>query len=140
MVALEKMKLSEQKISDLKLSDTLITCRADTKVRDVIIMLREARIGSMVIVDDDKRAIGIFTERDYLFKFPLDSNADLDGPISAYMTANPKSVKKDDSIYRASVFMRVGRFRHLVVEDEDQKVDTMVSVRDIVDYVIDQFE
>lgn len=103
----------------------------------MITTLKANKIGSIVISDGNSTALGIFTERDVLMKIVGNPNVSLDEPIEAYMTKSPKWVTSDDTIERAMLLMRVGRFRHLVVVDRGEKLQSVLSVKDLTDFILD---
>lgn len=114
-----------------------LSCSPDTHLEKVVALLKEKRVGSIVITDDEMQVLGIFTERDLLMKAygnPMSSDQD---PIEMYMTKKPKTIRKTDSLERAAVFMRIGKFRHLIITDEDGKLSGVLSIRDILAFLVD---
>ena len=59
--------------------------------------------------------------------------------IDKIMTANPDTVRPDDSALEALEIMRVRHYRHLPVVDEG-KVVGMVSVRDLYEVMKEELE
>ena len=114
-----------------------LSCEAHEKVRDVVKKMNDKRTGSIVIVDGEGKAQGIFTERDYMTKsLALDDMLDMD--IKDMMTKNPKTVPESFRLDVAVGIMRLGKFRHLVVvDDETEKVVGVVSMRDFFNFFCD---
>ena len=104
-------------------------------VRDSIRMMREHRIGCLLVVEDDRLA-GIITERDLLLKL---DQADLGHPVREYMTPDPEVLTLDDPIVYALNKMSVGGFRHVPLVDAAGHPVGVVSVKDVVDYIVDFF-
>lgn len=125
------------KVKDLTLSSEPKTCQVGDSVKDVVKLLQENRIGSIVVMDGEKIA-GIFTERDYLKKVAYIDHIPENTPISLLMTPNPKTTKITDPVKKAAFLMRMGNFRHVVVIDEQDKFKTVLSVKDILDFIFDE--
>ena len=103
--------------------------------RDAIRVMREHRIGCVLVVEDE-HLLGIFTERDILLKL---EQADVDRPVRELMTADPEVLPVDAPIVYALNKMSVGGFRHVPLVDEAQRPVGIVSVKDIIDYIVDFF-
>ena len=104
-------------------------------VRDAIRTMREHRIGCVLVVEAE-RLVGIITERDLLLKL---DRADVARPIRDFMTPDPEVLKATDPIVYALNKMSVGGFRHVPLVDEEHRPVGIVSVKDIVDYIVDFF-
>jgi CBS domain-containing protein len=105
-------------------------------LEDAVIAMREARVGCMLVVDDDGYLIGIFTERDLLLRL---ESADLSRNIRPYMTRDPETLRPADPIAFALNLMSVGGFRHVPLVDEHGRPLGVVSVKDVVNYLADVF-
>ncbi len=104
----------------------------DAALRDAIGMMREHHIGCVLVVDGD-RLLGILTERDLLLKVEI---ADLAKPIAEFMTPAPETLQLDDPIVWALNRMSVGGYRHVPLVDREGKPVGIVSVKDIVHYIV----
>src|SRR5947209_1632741 len=62
-----------------------------TTVREAIDVMLGRNIGALLITDDDGRLLGIFSERDLLTKYAGVLGAQLEAPVSEYMTAHPET-------------------------------------------------
>jgi CBS domain-containing protein len=124
------------KISDLKLSKSTTTCSPTSSLGEVIKILKKSKGGSIIIVENQK-PVGIFTERDYLLQVAGEESTKLQTPISKFMTKNPKSVLLDSDVREALGLMRVGNFRHLVVVDEKQHLVSVLSIKDVLYFLVD---
>ena len=113
-----------------------LTVSETTSVREVIDRLREHRIGSVVVVDGEGKLTGIFTERDCVLKL-FNDGTDLDLPITSVMTGEPVSQTMDSTIAYALNLMSHGGFRHLPIVDEGGAPIGMVSVKDVVDHLVE---
>ena len=108
-----------------------VTVGVGVSVRDVVRVMYENSIGSIVIVDDVGRPIGIFTERDLLRL--VAQGASLDSPVDSVMSRDLVVVKDVEGVVRAAMLMSEHRIRHLPVVDDEGKLMGVISVRDVVD-------
>lgn len=106
-----------------------ITCPPQTPVRTVIASMREHRIGSMVVTDDDTKPIGIFTLRDLVDRVTLSEDA-LDHPISAVMTEDVFTLAPDATVYEAALAMLRRGIRHLLIVENGRLVG-IISEKDL---------
>ena len=104
-------------------------------VSDALRTMREHRIGCVLVVAGE-RLVGILTERDLLLK--LDQAA-LGRPVAELMTPDPEVLSPDDPIVYALNKMSVGGFRHVPLVDAGGQPVGVISVKDIVDYIVDFF-
>ncbi|HID23462.1 MAG TPA: CBS domain-containing protein, partial [Planctomycetaceae bacterium] len=99
-------------------------------VRHAIRRMAEHNVGAVLVLEEQK-PVGVFTERDVLLK----TGSDLDGPVSKYMTPDPQTLSQNDSVAYALHEMDVGGYRHLPIVDESGNATGMVSVRDVLHYL-----
>ena len=107
----------------------LVSARPDETVRDAACRMAENGCGS-ILVAEDERLLGIFTERDLLVRVAA---AGLDlarTKLRDVMTAEPETIRAEESVAEAVRRMDEGCFRHLPVVDGD-RVLGVVSTRDI---------
>jgi CBS domain-containing protein len=104
-------------------------------VREAIGLMREHRVGCVLVVESE-RLIGIITERDLLLKL---AEGDLGRPVRELMTPEPEVLRPEDPIVYALNRMSVGGFRHVPLVDDAGRPVGVVSVKDIVDYIVDFF-
>ncbi len=112
-----------------------VTLPASATCRDAIHLMREHRIGCILVVQAE-RLVGILTERDLLLK--LDQGA-LERPLRDLMTPDPEVLTLDAPIVYALNKMSVGGFRHVPLVDGCGNAVGIVSVKDIIDYIVDFF-
>ncbi len=105
-------------------------------VADAVKLMREKKVGC-VLVCEQRRIVGIFTERDLLRRI-LSAGKSFDTPMRDCMTADPVTVHPRDSISCAINRMQRGGYRHLPVVVDDKPVG-ILSVRRIVHYVVEHF-
>ncbi|MNL31078.1 inosine 5'-monophosphate dehydrogenase [compost metagenome] len=89
------------------------------------------------MVVDNERFVGIFTERDYARKVILKGRSSKETLIGEIMTSTPVSVTIDDSIEHCMKLMTNKFIRHLPVVEND-KLAGLISIGDVVKYIIDE--
>src|SRR5574337_375799 len=108
----------------------------ESAVRDATTAMNDARVGC-VLVTEDNRLVGILTERDILKK--VVGQLDLNCPVGRIMTPNPETVGMDDGIAYALNKMHTGGYRHIPVLDRHGRPVGVVSMRDVVKYIVSLF-
>jgi CBS domain-containing protein len=125
-------------ISALRLSPA-ITLPAESALQEVVEIMQREHIGCMLLVDAEGKLCGIFTERDLLNKVAgqrLDWSRER---VSSYMTRDPETLRLDDRIAWALNLMSMGGYRHVPLTDESGRPVGVVSVKDIVEFIVDLF-
>lgn len=101
-----------------------------------ILSLMLQRACGAVRVNDGDRLVGIFAERDLMYRVDYSTTEWHDTPVSEVMTPDPVCISRDTSIGEALEQMTQNRFRHLpVVDDGTEDGATLVSVREILSFV-----
>jgi CBS domain-containing protein len=115
---------------DLMLKDVVTTC-GNVPVKEAIELLFKRHIGSIVVVDDEQKCIGIFTERDAIRV--VAQNVPLDAPLEKIMTKNPFTINEDSTFEEAKYVIKSAKIRHLPVIDTNGKIVGLISARSILD-------
>ena len=100
-----------------------------------ILSLMLQRACGAVRVNDGDRLVGIFAERDLMYRVDYSSTGWHDTPVSAIMTPDPLCIDRQSSIADALETMNKNRLRHLPVVDDAEENATLVSVREILSFV-----
>ncbi len=106
----------------------LLSISADTSVAEAATVMGERRVGSALIMEDD-RLSGIFTERDIVRALGAHHDA-AEHPVSEWMTRSPATVEPSTPVEDALRTMLERGFRHLPVAEGD-RVLGIVSMRDL---------
>jgi CBS domain-containing protein len=106
-----------------------VTCAPDTSVREVLARMHEARIGSMIAVDDDGRPLGILTLPDVLERIAL-PQLNLDLPVIGIMTRQLTTLPPEALAHEAALAMAKQGFRHVLVVENERLVG-IVSEKDL---------
>ncbi len=112
----------------------VLTAAPDTSVLEAIGKMSGANVGALV-VERDGRAVGIFTERDYLRKIALEGRSSRETHIGDVMSSPLITVAPPDTTELAMQTMTDRRCRHLVVIDDDDMAG-IVSLGDLVKHML----
>jgi CBS domain-containing protein len=111
-----------------------VTVGRATPLRETVRVMLDHGVGSVLVVDERGRLVGIFSERDLLMRLSIDNGRGLGATTGELMTPNPETVGMADTLARVLHKMDVGRYRHLPVVDGELPIG-MISVRDIVRHI-----
>ena len=116
--------------------DQPLAATADESVGNVMQLLRAQRTGAVLLCDEPK-LVGIFTERDALKQ--MASGADLSVPVRSIMTSDPATVATNATVASAIRMMAEGAYRHLPIVDQNGQPKGVLAVHGIVHYLVDHF-
>lgn len=108
---------------------------ADATIEDACKILYEKHIGSVVITDEEGQCTGIFTERDAIRAVAL--AIPLNSALRGVMTTNVIGVWVEASFAEAKQLYRNFGIRHLPVVDEQKRVVGLLSIRSILDELVE---
>ena len=115
-----------------------LTVHESTSIQEALALLREHKIGCLVLLNDEDKIAGIFTERDVVLKVSVCDMSLPETAVSTVMTLNPHTEKMTTSMAFALNMMSQGGYRHIPIVDDDGYPVGVVSVKDIVDYIVEQ--
>jgi len=113
---------------------TVLTTHRRASVLEAIGMMSQANIGALVIVDND-RPVGIFTERDYLRKIALEGRSSRETAVEEVMSSPLITIEPTETTRRAMETMTECRCRHLVALEGDRMAG-IVSLGDLVKHML----
>ncbi|MGH9867472.1 MAG: CBS domain-containing protein [Candidatus Polarisedimenticolia bacterium] len=106
---------------------------SSARLHDVVAAMQKQRVAAVVVSDND-RVVGIFTERDLLNRIVgLALNEHL--TIGDVMTPEPRTLSPDDRIADAIRLMTERGYRHVPLVDDKGKGVGLISARDVVEFV-----
>jgi len=127
------MKTAAQLIADKK-NKEVISIAPNRPVIDALIILAEYKIGTLVVMDQDKM-VGIFSERDYAREVVLKGKSSKITTIEEVMTKSVLVGQGKDSFEKAMTLMTENHIRHLPIMD-GHKVIGMLSLGDVAKEMI----
>src|SRR5439155_20301049 len=107
--------------------------------REVVEPCHDRPIGCVLVVHLAGKLAGIFTERVLLPRVALRWLDWSKERVAGFMTRDPETLHPDDRIAWALKLMHVGGYRHVPLTDADGRPVGVISVKDIVDYIVDLF-
>lgn len=113
------------------MSKTPKCCRATDSLQQAAQLMWTCDIGSLPVVDQQERIIGMITDRDISM-----SAFHNDRPLSAIkvgeaMASNVVSCRPDDEVAVADLLMRNNQIRRLPITDRNGQLLGMVSLNDL---------
>jgi len=103
-------------------------------LRHVLELLRESDHGS-VLVQQDEKLVGIFTERDVLRL--MANGSDIDVTMEEVMIRDVVTIHEDDNVKMAITKMSTGGYRRLPIVDGKQKPVGLLKVASILHYLVE---
>lgn len=110
----------------------------DTIIFDALFLMSEKNVGALLVLENNK-LVGIFSERDYARKIILKGRTSLDTQVSEIMTENVITVSPEETITDCMHLMSEKRIRHLPVL-QSNKVTGIISIGDVVKFIIEEQE
>ena len=115
----------------------LILVPGSMTVREAAKLMKSKRYGAVLVTEGDD-LLGIFTERDAIFRVIAIGLDPETTPLVDVMTKEPKTITPDKTFGHAMLMMHEGGFRHVPVV-EDGKLVGMVSSRNALDPDLEEF-
>ena len=116
----------------------VIQVRSTDSVLSVVTLLAEQRIGCVPVVDDGQ-VVGIFSERDLVYRVATEGAAALERPVAEVMTAPAITIDDDTPVMAGLSLMTKRRIRHLPVVVGGELIG-LISIGDLDKFRIDRIE
>lgn len=110
--------------------------KPENTVFEALEKMAEKDVGAVLVIDNNK-LLGIFSERDYARKIILHGFASKNSKVGDFMSKDLIYVTPQTSIYDCMALMTNKRIRHLPVLEQD-KLEGMISIGDVVNFIIHQ--
>ncbi len=114
--------------------NALYSVTSDQSVLEALKLMAEKNIGAVMVVDEDKLT-GIFSERDYARKIILQDRHSDNTPVSDVMTPNVITIGPDQQLEECMIIMSDRHIRHLPVMEADKLIG-IISINDVVAAII----
>jgi CBS domain-containing protein len=116
-----------------------ITISRDATVIEAVRLMAERRVGAVLLLDDGRPA-GIFTERDLMIKVVLEGLDPARTPVAVVMTSPVLTIDEDGDLDQAVHLMLHRHIRHLPLVDGEGTVRGVLSMRHLVGDEIDELK
>ncbi len=137
MAYIDRITMLDRPIKDVMQRRKLLVAPPSTVVSKAAKLMATRNVGAIVVVEDEK-LVGIFTERDAVTRVLAPGlDADLT-PIGDVMTRSPFTVAPDKPFGYALMLMHEKGFRHLPVVVEGKPIG-IVSARSAMDPELEEF-
>jgi CBS domain-containing protein len=117
-------------------ANAIFSITPDTIVYEALELMVEKNVSALVVMENEKLA-GIFTERDYARKVILMGKASKETRIEEIMTEDPITVSPESTIDDCMRLMTNKFIRHLPVVSGDKLIG-IISIGDVVKFIIEE--
>ena len=114
-----------------------LTAAPETTVSNAARLMAAKNVGAVLVVANE-RLVGIFTERDVVFRVIAKGLDAKTTPLSDVMTAAPKTLEPGKSYGHALVLMQENGFRHVPVLENGRPIG-IISSRNAMDPDLEEF-
>jgi len=128
--------LRQRKIRHLDLAP-LVCVDVESSLRDVVNTMQSQRVGCVLVTENGKLA-GIFTERDLVFKV-MGEIVEYSRAVREFMTAWPKTLHPDDSVADAIQLMDEGGYRDIPLVNEEGGLLGRLAVSTIIHFLAENY-
>lgn len=119
------------RVSDIMRSgDRIALVNKGSSVKDALFTMTKSRCGSAIVVDEEAKLLGIFTDGDFR-RHAETSLAVLDKEISEVMTPNPASISSEALAVEVMELIESRNIDDVVVINPEQKVVGLVDIQDL---------
>lgn len=115
----------------------LVTAAPDATVSEAARLMRDGKVGAVLVVQAE-RLVGIFTERDVVYRVIAAGRDPAATVLREVMTPDPKTVAPEETFGYALLLMHENGFRHAPVV-KDGRVLGVVSARNALDPDLEEF-
>ncbi len=129
--------IAEKPISNLR-SRPFVAVVPETTVSEAVKRLAAEHVSCLLVAEDGK-LVGIFTDREVLHKVAFAENLD-SILIRDIMTADPVFVYEDDPVAAALCVMAASGYRHVPVVDQEEKLSGIISPQRVTNYLTKHFQ
>jgi len=125
-----------RQILQKKKINALFSVSSGTTVFDALVEMADKNIGAVLVIDNDKLS-GIFSERDYARKIVLKGLHSDQTLVKDVMTSKVITIDMEDKLENAMQIMSDKHIRHLPVMDGKELVG-IISINDLVTTLINE--
>ena len=115
------------------IDEDVVTTTGNISIKEAISILHKRHIDSIIILDEDQKCDGIFTERDAIRVIAND--IPLATPIANVMTTNLQTITERATYAMAKETMRNHNIRHLPVVDEKGRFIGLINLGKMLDEI-----
>jgi CBS domain-containing protein len=125
------------RVGDLIERRKLVIATPQVSVAKAARMMKKSKVGAVLVVDKG-RLVGIFTERDAVYRVMALGLEPDETPLGEVMTREPKTVEPNETFGYALLLMHENGFRHAPVVENGRPIG-VVSARLALDPDLEEF-
>jgi len=125
-----QLMMKKQTISSLINQYKAVITDKDTTTFDAITLLKDNSRDAILILDEEYKAIGIFTSKDLIDLLRYDR--DLTKPIKEYMNSPVETLKDDTTIADALSYMKEKKFKRIVIVNKKGRVSGLITQKELL--------
>lgn len=118
----------------------VIAVRPENTIETVVKILKEKRIGAVLVTDLSGNMVGILSERDIVRKMAETPGQTLPQKVEQLMTTKVVTGSLSEPLVNVVRKMTEGRFRHMPVVDENGELCGMITIGDVVHFRLKELE
>lgn len=117
----------------------IYSIRPDETLGQAVEVLRDKRIGALVVTDESGVLVGILSERDIVRKLADTPGRTLPQQVGDIMTRRVETCSGDEALISVLKRMTAGRFRHMPVVENGQLAG-MLTIGDVINFRLTELE
>ena len=94
--------------------------------------MRQRNVGTLVVLDAEKRPLGIITDRDLVTRVLAEDRDPLGTLVRDVMTEVPRTIEESASLSTALHLMSIGTFRRIPVVDDEGRLVGLIGLDDVL--------
>lgn len=115
----------------------VVVISPDASIRSAIALMVRQHVGSLVVVDEDQRLMGVLSEREIIRNLELENPHMLDAVVRSVMRTDVPVANQEDTVRSVMEVMTAARARHVPVIAYGCPIG-IVSLGDIVKSRLDE--
>mgnify|MGYP001569781827 CR=1 FL=1 len=115
------------------------TVETSASVLEAVQAMAEEAVGAVAVVENGELR-GIFTERDVMLRVVLRQRKPGETPIREVMSTPVETVTDDKPYNEALSFMVEHHIRHLPIVGKDDKLLGMLSIRNLLEHMVEELQ
>ena len=128
-----------RKMSDIVRNQDPLTLPPDATVGEACRCMRDRGVGAVLVMEGERRLVGIFTGRDAVHRVLAEGKSAGDTKLADVMTSDPDAMPPGKAAIEVLRLMEDARYRHMPIVD-DGKVVGIVSRYDFSGLELDRLD
>jgi CBS domain-containing protein len=114
------------------MSREVTTCKPDATLESAAILMWDGDCGTVAVIDDEGKVIGIITDRDICMAVALQHKAASEIQVQEIMSRNLFTCQPENDIMNALKIMSFQKVRRLPVTNDSGHVEGIISIEDLI--------